>query len=147
MKLITQQEANKIYKKLPQIKTLIELGGYTSDHPLALEVDLKIRADKELQAILKILPKKRTAKTGKSYCDYCLRALGYHVTSSSQSITKYTINQGVIAPPACSPAPAGSNTKKSKQVDQPADQPEDQAIDRSPKLTDLGIFDQVVASF
>jgi hypothetical protein len=145
MRLITQQEANKIYKKLPQIKTLIELGAYNSDHPLAIEIDLKLRADKELQAILKIMPKAKvkTAKTGKSYCDYCLRALGYHVTSSHTSITKYTIHQGVIAPPPPASAPAGSNTKKSKQVDQPSDQPEDQP----PKITDLGLFDQVLTSF
>jgi hypothetical protein len=109
MKLVTQQESQIIHKKLPQIKALIELGQYMSSSPLAIQIDAKIRQDKELIKILGINPKNKQRNGSKSYCEFVLRFLGYHVTSKTLNFTQYQISQGVIPVSVKPPAPA--NTK------------------------------------
>lgn len=111
MKLVTQQESQIIHKKLPQIKALIELGQYMSNSPLAVEIDRKIRQDKELIKILGVNPKNKQRKGSKSYCDYVLRFLGYHVTSKNLNFTQYQISQGVIPVPIAAPASAPASSK------------------------------------
>lgn len=108
MKLVTQQESQIIHKKLPQIKALIELGQYMSNSPLAVEIDRKVRQDKELIKILGINPKNKQRNGSKSYCDFVLRFLGYHVTSKNLNFTQYQISQGVIPVPIKTTAPASA---------------------------------------